>query len=116
MLELKRGDAVAICRRDNLVDMGEVDHVGAREVRLKNGSRWSRRNGFAVGTVVTFGARQIRLAEPGDAELHRDIQRARSLYRRLEEFPKWDQVPLDKLERIAAILAEKTEPAKGSVG
>jgi len=111
-LELKPGDQVAICRRDNLVDMGTVDSVGVREVRLKDGSRWSKRSGHPIGIMVTFDSRWLRTVKLGDADMYRDLKRAEQFSYRMNYYVRWADVPLDKLERIAAILDENAELAK----
>jgi hypothetical protein len=111
VLDLKPGDEVAICRRVDLVDMGTVETVGAREVRLKDGSRWNRRNAYRVGSMVMFDAPHIRKATSDDVKAHIEATRVAGLRYRMKCSAKWDDVPLDKLERIAAILDEKAVEA-----
>jgi hypothetical protein len=110
--ELKRGDEVAIVRRDEVLEITTVAHVGSREYRLADGSRWLISTRLKVGSTGGLFARRLRKAAPNDAKACADLRKTNGLRHRMKHIADWDRISLGQLERIASILDEKAEPVR----
>lgn len=89
--DLRPGDEVAVLYGDTCPEIGTVERVGTREIRLGDGRRFLIQTGREVGAPRWAVSRSIRWVEPltddhrGRIELHAARARARNAHRALEE-------------------------------
>lgn len=100
--ELKAGDKVIVSNRYGSTVM-DVEKVTATQIVVKDGRRW-RKDGRLVGRG-TWDTDSLKEATPEAVAVVESYLRREKLIG-IMETRDWRKIPLDKLERIAAILNE----------
>lgn len=67
-MNFERGQQVTVVMGSRPISIETVVAVGAREARLRDGTRWSLKTGNRVGGGV-YNTRMIRAVAPGDLEI-----------------------------------------------